>query len=75
MARFPFEEDYRHRFGEFEEWRGCYIFIGRHPCVDPYQPAKATIRQPIPRRVHARHVTAAAPAKQHAPARPRRQQG
>ena len=33
MSRFPFEEDYRHRFGEFEEWRGRYLFIGDAPAA------------------------------------------
>jgi hypothetical protein len=36
MARFPFEEDGRHRFGEFHrEWTGRYIFIGRFACEGP----------------------------------------
>ena len=42
MSRFPFEEDGRHRFGEFHrEWTGRYIFIGRCACADPWQPTPA----------------------------------
>ena len=42
MSRFPFEEDGRHRFGEFHrEWTGRYIFIGRCACRHPWQPTPA----------------------------------
>jgi hypothetical protein len=75
MSRFPFEEDFRHRFGEFEEWRGRYLFIGRWACGDPAQPEVATVRQPIPRRIRNRRVTAARPARASASVLPRRHQG
>jgi hypothetical protein len=46
MSRFPFEEDSRHRFGEFHrEWTGRYIFIGRSPCTDPWQPTPARVHR------------------------------
>jgi hypothetical protein len=75
MSRFPFEEDFRHRFGEFEEWRGRYLFIGRCACGDPVQPEAVTVRQPIPRRIRDQRVTAARPGKASAPVLPRRHQG
>jgi hypothetical protein len=74
MARFPFEEDYRHRFGEFEEWRGCHIFIGRHPCIDPCQPQISTVGQTIPRRVRD-HRVSARQSRPRGAALPRRHQG
>ena len=75
MSRFPFEEDFRHRFGEFEEWRGRYLFIGRSACGDPVQPEEVTVRRPIPRRIRDQRVAAARPAKARAPVLPRRHQG
>jgi hypothetical protein len=75
MSRFPFEEDYRHRFGEFEEWRGRYIFIGRHPCVDPFQPEAPTIRLPIPRRMRNHRLGGARPVKVGVVALPHRRKG
>ena len=74
MTRFPFEEDPRHRFGEFEEWRGRYIFIGRYACGDPVQAEEATLRQPIPRRMRGNRATAARPAEARRPAIARRRQ-
>jgi hypothetical protein len=41
MARFPFEEDQRFRFGAFHELVRRYIFIGRDPTADRRPPAKA----------------------------------
>ncbi len=40
MARFPFEEDPRFRFGAFHELVRRYIFIGREPPADRRPPAK-----------------------------------
>jgi hypothetical protein len=34
-SRFPFEEDWRRRFGEFYELVPRYIAIGRHPVKGP----------------------------------------
>jgi hypothetical protein len=73
MSRFPFEEDFRHRFGEFEEWRGRYLFIGRCACGDPVQPEAVTVRQPIPWRDQ--RVNAARPGEARAPILQRRHQG
>jgi hypothetical protein len=75
MTRFPFEEDPRHRFGEFEEWKGRYIFIGRYACGDPVQPEETTVRQPIPRRMRDHRATAARPAEARQAAIARRRQG
>jgi hypothetical protein len=75
MSRFPFEEDFRHRFGEFEEWRGRYRFIGRCACADPVQPEKVTGRRSIPRRIRDQRVTSARPAEARPTALPRRHQG
>jgi hypothetical protein len=71
MTRFPFEEEDRHRFGEFDEWRGCHLVIGRHPSVDPCQPEVSTIRRPMPRRMRLHHPAAASPPRLRA-ALPRR---
>ena len=40
MARFPFEEDPRFRFGAFHELVRRYIFIGREPPADRRPPAE-----------------------------------
>ena len=40
MARFPFEEDPRFRFGAFHELVRRYIFIGRESPADRRPPAK-----------------------------------
>lgn len=40
MARFPFEEDTRFRFGAFHALVRRYIFIGREPPGDRRPPAK-----------------------------------
>jgi hypothetical protein len=50
MARFPFEEDTRFRFGAFHELVGRYIFIGREPPAERRPPARpATGRRSISR--------------------------
>ncbi len=49
MSRFPFEEDFRHRFGEFQEWTGRYLFIGRCACSGPQPRLEPTVLQPLPR--------------------------
>lgn len=63
MSRFPFEEDPRHRFGEFEEWRGRYIFIGREACGDPVAPETVKRLPPMARRGRRRAVTPGTPAR------------
>jgi hypothetical protein len=50
MARFPFEEDTRFRFGAFHELVRRYIFIGREPPADRRPPAKPVVgRRSTPR--------------------------
>ncbi len=50
MARFPFEEDTRFRFGAFHELVRRYIFIGREPAADRRPPAKPAVgRRSTPR--------------------------
>lgn len=50
MARFPFEEDTRFRFGAFHELVRRYIFIGREPPADRHPPAKPAVgRRSTPR--------------------------
>lgn len=43
MARFPFEEDTRFRFGAFHELVRRYIFIGREAPADRRPQAKAAV--------------------------------
>lgn len=45
-SRFPFEEDWRRRFGEFHELVPRYIAIGQHPAKGPRAAATRDATQP-----------------------------